>query len=170
MKKNLHILAISAFTVLAACSKSPEKADPAKSEATAPPVADASLPEQKIEIAANDQMKFSVEKIEAKPAQKVSVTLKNLGTMPKMSMGHNWVLLVRGTDPAQFIEASQMQMANDYIAPEMKDKVLAHTKLLGPGESETVTFVAPSAPGDYQYVCSFPGHFAIGMKGILTVK
>ena len=171
MKKNLHILAVTAFTVLAACSKPPETAEQAKSpQAAAQPVADASLPEQKIEITGNDQMKFSLDKMEAKPSQKVSVTLKNVGTMPKMSMGHNWVLLAQGTDPAKFVEASQVQMANEYIAPEMKDKFLASTKLLGPGESDTVTFVAPSTPGDYVYLCSFPGHFAIGMKGVLTVK
>ena len=46
--------------------------------------------------------------------------------------------------------------------------VIAATKLLGPGESETISFTAPE-PGDYQFVCSFPGHFAM-MRGIMVVK
>lgn len=172
MKTNISSLAVvTAFTLFAACSKAPETVEQPKTLATASqPTADASLGEKKVEITGNDQMKFDVATIEAKPSQKVSVTLKNVGTMPKMSMGHNWVLLQQGVDPAKFVEASQMHMANEYIAPEMKDKVLAHTKLLGPGESDTVTFVAPSTPGDYVYICSFPGHFAIGMKGVLKVQ
>ena len=174
MKKNaLYLLAATTLT-FAACSKAPEpttSGEPTKTpEAAAQPTADASLGEKKVEITGNDQMKFDVATIEAKPKQKVIVTLKNVGTMPKMSMGHNWVLLAQGVDPAQFVEASQMHMAAEYIAPEMKDKVLAHTKLLGPGETDTVTFVAPSTPGDYVYICSFPGHFAIGMKGVLKVQ
>ena len=48
--------------------------------------------------------------------------------------------------------------------------MLAHSKLLGPGESETVTFNAPFVPGEYLYLCSFPGHYAQGTKGIMTVK
>ena len=34
------------------------------------------------------------------------------------------------------------------------EDVIAATKLLGPGENETLTFTAPE-PGDYQFVCSF---------------
>jgi azurin len=48
--------------------------------------------------------------------------------------------------------------------------VLAHTKLLGPGESETVTFNAPFIPGEYPFFCSFPGHYSQGTKGVMTVK
>ncbi|MEO8351051.1 MAG: plastocyanin/azurin family copper-binding protein, partial [Chthoniobacteraceae bacterium] len=117
-----------------------------------------------------DQMKYDVMAIQAKPGQKVTVTMKNAGTMPKISMGHNFVLLAPGIDPAKFVEASQTSMGTDFIGPDVKDKVLAHTKLLGPGESDTISFAAPREPGAYTYICSFPGHFAIGMKGLLTVQ
>jgi azurin len=142
-----------------------ESAKPAQAEAPDP-----NLPEKKVEITGNDQMKFDVVAIEAKPGQKVTVTLKNLGTMPKVSMGHNFVLLKPGIDPAKFVEAGQMHMAHDFIAPEMQSQVIAHTKLLGPGETDTISFAAPRQPGTYTYICSFPGHFAIGMKGVLTVQ
>jgi azurin len=52
----------------------------------------------------------------------------------------------------------------------MSDQIIAHTGLVAGGESDTVTFTAPEEPGDYEYICTFPGHFAAGMKGTLTVK
>lgn len=130
----------------------------------------ASGPAHEVTIQANDQMKFDVTSIEVKPGQAVQVTLKNIGTMPKVSMGHNFVVLDGKVAPEEFIEASQMQMANDYVAPELESHVIAHTKLLGPGEFDTITFTAPTVAGDYPFLCSFPGHYAIGMKGILSVK
>lgn len=124
----------------------------------------------KVEIEANDQMKFNVAEIVAKAGQEVTVTLKNVGTMPKVSMGHNFVVLDGEIEPNEFVEKSMMQMANEYIAPELKNHVIASTKLLGPGESDTVTFQAPAKPGDYVFLCTFPGHYAIGMKGVLKVQ
>lgn len=123
-----------------------------------------------VTIQANDQMKYDTALIQAKPGQSVQVTLRNVGTMPKVSMGHNFVVLDGQVAPEQFIEASQMQMASDYVAPELKEHVIAHTKLLGPGEFDTITFAAPKTAGDYPFLCSFPGHYAIGMKGVLSVK
>ena len=176
MKTNLpHIIAFTAFGFLAACNKAPETGSTTTDTASQPaaPVKeapDASLPEKKVEITGNDMMKFDVMAIEAKPGQKVTVTLKNAGTMPKVSMGHNFVLLTQDQDPAKFVEASQTSMGTEFIAPDLKGKVIAHTKLLGPGEADTVSFAAPRKAGSYTYICSFPGHYAIGMKGVLTVQ
>ena len=39
-----------------------------------------------------------------------------------------------------------------------------------PGETAEVTFKVPAAPGSYTFLCSFPGHFVAGMKGLLVVK
>jgi azurin len=52
----------------------------------------------------------------------------------------------------------------------MKDKILAYTPLAGGGDTVEVTFAAPTKPGSYTYLCTFPGHFAMGMKGTLVVK
>jgi uncharacterized cupredoxin-like copper-binding protein len=52
----------------------------------------------------------------------------------------------------------------------MKAKVLAMTAMAGPGETVQVTFKAPAKPGKYEFICSFPGHFLAGMKGVLVVK
>lgn len=169
----LALVLLASLGLLAGCGKPASSSAPAAAPAVAAPTqpaANPKLPELKIELTANDQMKFNLTLIEAQPGQKVTVKLKNVGTMPKMSMGHNFVLLARDVVPAEFVEASQTHMGNEFIAPELARKVLAHTKLLGPGESASVTFVAPRTPGDYTYICSFPGHFAIGMKGLLKVK
>lgn len=136
---------------VASCSRAPE----------APP--------KEVTIQADDKMRFDVTAIDAQPGQKISVTLKNVGTTPKFSMGHNFVVLNRTANVQTFLDAASMQAAHDYVPPDSKD-VVAHTKLLGPGESDTVTFNAPYVPGDYPFFCSFPGHYSQGTRGVMTVK
>ena len=55
----------------------------------------------------------------------------------------------------------------DFI-PKSND-ILHHTKMLDRGETEVLEFTAPNEPGDYEYVCTFPGH-SILMRGILKVE
>lgn len=129
-------------------------------------------PPKTVQINADDKMKFDLTAFEVKPGQKVSVTLTNVGTTPKFSMGHNFVLLdriVNTTNVQGFLDKASVEAAHDYVPPDAK-AVLAHTKLLGPGESDTVTFNAPYVPGEYLYLCSFPGHYSQGTKGFMTVK
>mgnify|MGYP001319078477 CR=1 FL=1 len=45
----------------------------------------------------------------------------------------------------------------------------SYTDMVQPGGSFTIHFDAPASPGDYPYICTFPGHWML-MKGILTVK
>jgi azurin len=123
-----------------------------------------------VELTGNDLMKYSVTAVAAKPGELLHVRLKNVGTLPKVAMAHNFVLLAKGTDAAAFTNASATAAATGYIAPTMKANVLASTPLAGPGETVEVTFKAPAAPGEYTFLCSFPGHFLSGMKGALTVK
>jgi len=123
-----------------------------------------------VELTGNDLMKYSVTAIAAKPGELLHIRLKNLGTLPKVAMAHNFVLLAKGTDAAAFTNASATAAATGYIAPAMKTSVLASTPMAGPGETVEVTFKAPAAPGEYTFLCSFPGHFLSGMKGALTVK
>lgn len=123
---------------------------------------------REIEITANDQMKYSLATIEAKAGETLKVTLKNVGTLPKEAMGHNWVLLKAGTDVNAFAMAAMTAKDNEYVPPAQKDKVVAFIKVLGPKQTADVTFTAPAA-GEYVYICSFPGHYML-MKGTLTVK
>lgn len=142
---------------------------PSATTAAAPaPAAAKSGAARVIEISANDQMKFSLATIEAKAGEELKVVFTNAGTLPKEAMGHNWVLLKPGTDPMAFAAASMTAKAQDYIAPAMKDQVIAHTPILGPKQNAEVTFKVPAA-GEYPFLCSFPGHAAL-MKGTLTAK
>jgi azurin len=155
--------ALSAFaensTATAAASTTPAAATPRGTDAA-----------QTVELSANDTMKYSQTEIHAKAGQSVTVTFKNAGTLPKTAMGHNFVLLKSDDLVQAFIQDSLQAGATDYIPQNHKDDIIAHTKLLGPGESESVTFTAPSKAGSYPYFCTFPGHYAVGMKGELIVE
>lgn len=122
-----------------------------------------------IEIIAGDDMKFDKTTIQAKPGEEIRIRLTAKGTMPKMVMAHNVVVLKLGTDAAAFTTAGMSARATDYIAPARKADVIALTPMAGNGETVEITFKAPTAPGRYEYVCTFPGHFAAGMKGTLVV-
>ena len=123
-----------------------------------------------IEIKGTDDMKFSVTSITAKPGEQLRIVLTTVGSMPKMVMAHNWILLKLGADEAAFINASALARQTEFIAPAQKANVIASTKLAGAGEKVEVTFTVPKQAGKYPFVCSFPGHWAAGMKGVLTVK
>jgi azurin len=123
-----------------------------------------------IAITAGDTMKFSITEITAKPGETLTVTLANTGTTPKFSMGHNWVLVTAGTDAQSFLLTAAEAVTTDYVPAGRKDTILAATKLLGPNERDTVTFTAPTSPGRYEFFCSFPGHYQVGMRGVLIVQ
>lgn len=125
-----------------------------------------------ITIEGNDQMRFDRTSFTVSPGQKVRLTLENVGKMPIEAMGHNLVVLNKGVDYKTFgaqIPAKGGTLENDYLPASVMDQVLAHTKVLGPGEKQTIEFTAPSETGDYAYVCTFPGHFTF-MHGVMTVK
>jgi azurin len=120
----------------------------------------------KLEISGNDQMQYDKQELDVPASCKqVTVTLHHAGKLPKEAMGHNWVL-VNAPDLSAVANAGMgAGVANNYIAAGDK-KVLAHTKVVGGGESDSVTFstAALKAGGDYMYLCTFPGHNAI-MRG-----
>lgn len=123
-----------------------------------------------VEISGNDQMKYSINSIEAKPGEELHVVLKNLGTLPKAAMAHNWVLLKADSDAAAFSTAAAQSPNTNYIPESLKEQIIVKIDMLGPKQTGEVTFKAPTKPGDYPFLCTFPAHYAVGMKGTLTVK
>jgi azurin len=123
-----------------------------------------------VEIIGTDDMKFSLNTIEAKPGEQLRIRLMTKSAMPKIAMAHNWVLLKKDAPLIKFITAGTAHRDTDFVAPEMKDQVLAKTDLAGGGETVEVVLKVPAAAGDYPYVCTFPGHFQAGMRGMLVVK
>ncbi|MBA6152840.1 azurin [Gelidibacter maritimus] len=115
----------------------------------------------------NDKMQFDKTEITAYEGQTIILTLKHTGTMPVTAMGHNFVLISNGISVSEFAKIAIKAKENDYIPTDLKH-VIAYTDLIGGGESTSVTFKAP-AKGTYDFLCSFPGHYAI-MKGKFNVK
>jgi len=101
------------------------------------------------------------------PGQPVSLVFNN----PDATQ-HNLAICLPGS--AEEIGMAGNEMAKDpdgikkdFIPPT--DKILHHTKLLSPNTAETLRFTAPKEPGDYPYLCTFPGHWVI-MRGVMHVK
>ena len=166
MKKQILVSLLAGSVILAGCGK---KQETAAAAASSPSVASAPVAAI-FEVTANDTMKFNVTRLEVKAGQDVKVTMTNMGTLPKAAMGHNWVLLKKGADVKAFTDAAVMAAATDYVPAALADQVIAHTKLLGPKQSEEVSFKAPTEPGEYVFLCSFPAHYLTGMKGVLVVQ
>jgi azurin len=123
-----------------------------------------------VDLVGTDQMKYDVTDIPAKRGEQLRVRLTAKGTMPKIAMAHNFVLLKLAANPVKFVTAGAQARETDFIAPETKDQVIAATPLAGAGETVEVTFKVPNAAGSYPFLCTFPGHFQAGMKGNLVVK
>lgn len=121
-----------------------------------------------IVIKGSDAMQFDLKEIKVKAGQKVKLTLTHSGKLAKAAMGHNWVLLKPGTDVAAFGSKAAAARETDYIPKSEEANILAHTKLVGGGESDTIEFTAPKK-GKYTFICSFPGHYAL-MKGDFIVE
>jgi azurin len=115
-------------------------------------------------------MKFNITSFEVKAGQEVTVSLTNMGNMPKVAMGHNWVLLQKGSDSKAFADAAVTSAATEYIPAALSSQIIAHINLLGPKQTGEIKFKAPLEPGEYPFLCTFPAHFLSGMKGVMIVK
>jgi len=120
-----------------------------------------------ITVEANDRMQFDTKEITVKSGEEITLTLKHVGKLPVQAMGHNWVLLKEGVVVKDFAMAAMKAKDNGYL-PEDSDQIIVSTKLLGGGESDTITFEAPEK-GTYTFICTFPGHYGI-MQGTFVVE
>ena len=124
----------------------------------------------KVAIAGNDMMQYDKKEISvAADCTQIEVTLTHTGKLPKEAMGHNWVLIK--TDDLTAVANAGMGagVANNYIQAGDK-RVIAATKLVGGGETASVTFAASALQkgGSYSYMCTFPGHNAL-MRGTFKI-
>lgn len=113
-----------------------------------------------------DMMQYDKKLITVKAGQRIVLTIENPD-----GMQHNLLLIRPGSLQKVGKAADEMlrdpQAAEKSYVPAMPE-ILYATKLINQGESVTLEFVAPEKPGDYPYVCTFPGHWR-GMNGILRV-
>ncbi|MCC5789808.1 MAG: cupredoxin domain-containing protein [Opitutales bacterium] len=158
--KRLQLLSFTALlgavVLFAGCGEPAPGGDPAEAVTS-------------VTITGNDQMQFEPTRFVVPAGEEITLTFQNIGQMPKETMGHN-LAIIRGLTPMAFSSVSQQHPENEYIAPEFEDRVIAATQVLGPGEEETIVFTAPTEPGEYPFVCSFPTHTGAGMHGIMVVQ
>lgn len=124
-----------------------------------------------LNIEGNDLMKFNVTEMKvAADCTEVEVVLKHTGKLPVATMGHNWVL-TKTADVTPVANAGVTAgLAKEYL-PAGDARIIAHTKMIGGGESTSVKFPTSKLTkgGDYSFFCSFPGHYGL-MKGKLIFQ
>lgn len=120
-------------------------------------------------IEGNDSMQYDKSEITV-PAScdEFTVELQHVGSLPVAAMGHNWVL--SASDDMEGIVADGADAGPDegYLKAD-DDRVIAHTDLIGGGESSSVTFKVADVPEDNMFYCSFPGHEAM-MNGKIVIE
>lgn len=152
----------------AAAPSAPAKADSAAAPATAPAVAG---PAQKLTLGpdAINPMAFNKKEFKVKAGQPVELTFSNTGAAAPLP--HNVMVGKAGSKDALMAAAGVVMTDPAGMTKGYKidtPALIAHTKLLNVGESETIKFT-PDTPGDYPYLCSFPGH-AVMMNGIIKAE
>ncbi|WP_042955109.1 azurin [Pseudomonas sp. G5(2012)] len=124
-----------------------------------------------LKVESTDQMTFNYSSIIVDKSCKIfTVELQHTGKLPKNIMGHNWVLSKEADARAIATDGMSAGVEREYL----KDgdmRVIAHTKIIGGGERDSVTFVVSklNVSDKYLFFCSFPGHISM-MKGTLTLK
>ena len=122
----------------------------------------------KLEISGTDQMQFDKKELVVAPdCTSVELTLKHAGKLPAQAMGHNWVLTKTADVAGVANDGMGAGLPKNYIK-DGDARVIAHTKIVGGGQTTSVTFpTAALKKGEsYTYFCSFPGHSSL-MKGSL---
>ena len=155
MKRIFRALIIPlALVASVSCTKKSDEGSGSESGA-------ASAPSNNITISAvGETMAYDQNSLTVKAGASVTLTMKNPSTTQK----HNWALVKPGKENDVALAGIQAGEAKNFI-PDGNPDVIAHTKLIPAGQSDTITFTAPPA-GDYPFECTFPGHNAM-MKGVL---
>jgi azurin len=111
-----------------------------------------------------EKMRYDVNEFEVKAGKKIILTFANPDFMP-----HNIVFVKPKT--ANEIAMAAMQLGakgfETGFVPD-SDNILAASTLVDHGKEVKLEFTAPTEPGEYEYVCTFPGHHIL-MRGIMKV-
>jgi azurin len=143
-------------------TKAPVNTVSAKRKLTMP--GDWGQPDAVIKLGTKPGLKFDVARFEVKAGAKVRLMFSN-----NDDMTHNVVVVAPGAADEVGNLALQLGLKGSEMSyVPNSPKVLFHTKLLAPDEIESIYFSAPTTPGEYPFVCSYPGHAAV-MRGILKV-
>jgi len=114
----------------------------------------------------HEQMLYDKSLLVVEAGKPVEIILINEDVMP-----HNLVIVTPGASDEVGKTAEKMQPEPDEqgrVHVPASPEVLHATRMIDPGEQTKLSFTAPTEPGDYQYVCTFPGHW-MRMVGTLAV-
>lgn len=114
---------------------------------------------------AGNEMEFAETEFSVQAGQTVTVVFENTATSP--AMVHNVVVLNTSDEEAVKNIGQAAASASNYVPDD--PRVIAATDVADPGETTEVTFRAPEAPGEYTYVCTYPGHY-VSMYGTMRVE
>jgi uncharacterized cupredoxin-like copper-binding protein len=120
--------------------------------------------DQTVSIQGVEGLKFSLAGFDVKAGARVKLDFANVSDML-----HNLVVVKPGTAIKVGEQAMRMGLEGaklEYVP--RTDDVLYYTSVLEPEKSQTIYFVAPTTPGEYTYVCTFPGHYIV-MQGTMRV-
>lgn len=110
-----------------------------------------------------NKMAYLTKEFTVKANQTVTLIMNNTATAEMMK--HNVVIL---NDKSKANEIGMKALkAPDYLPDD--PAIIAATPIADAGEKTSITFTAPSTPGEYIYICTFPGHYAM-MQGTMIVK
>lgn len=113
-----------------------------------------------------NEMRYEQTEFTVKAGETVTITFRNTADSPAMQ--HN-VVVLRDQDAINRVGTAALQAGQEQEFIPEDEAILAHTPLAQPGETVQVTFTAPEEPGDYPYICTFPGHYTL-MQGTMRVE
>jgi azurin len=122
--------------------------------------------ECQVTIEANDMMQFNRHQISVPAScETVELTLTHVGNLVKAVRGHDWVL-TKSADVNAVVNGGTSAGLNGNFQSANDPRILAATKVVGGGESTTISFsTSHLQPGnDYTFFCTYPGHWSM-MKG-----
>ena len=167
--KKLMIPAIVALMSVAAFAEDAKPAEAAATEAAKP--AETAAGGCKVVLKGDDAMKFDLKefKISKASCPEFTVEIDHVGKLPAAAMGHN-VVITKTADVDAVAKEGAGAAATNYVK-DGDERVIAHTKVVGGGEKDSVTFKTDvlEANGNYDFFCSFPGHYAV-MRGKVIVE
>ncbi len=170
---NAYVLAATTM-LLISCGQSADnksnskESSPVENTETSVPGIDKLEFTDSVLLKANENMRFDKELFRVRAGKKISLIFKNTSAKSAALMSHNVVILKSGVDIADFADVAHNAKAEQYVPSSLDSLIIAHTKLVGGGESDKVEFIIPK-PGVYDFICSFPGHWGT-MQGKIVAQ
>lgn len=178
MKKLMYVSVACAALLFAACNGSGNKnnsnQDTSEAQATMPSSsAAANIPglssvplSDTINLTGNDQQHYNQTLFKVNAGKTITLNFQNVGTQKTMT--HDVTVLQPNTNIDSLGIHVALAKSIDNLSASDKSEIIAHTKMLGPGQKDSISFTLPT-PGVYEFMCTYPGHYAT-MHGSIVAQ